>query len=174
MPHLPFGDGGSRAWPAIKAAQFIFCTVEDVLTVFGQSSSTSVDVEVQHGHGRLEGRAFAPLATVGRAFQGSGDTRRTLELENTFLQIERIATLRHVLGPASRRRRPSRFEWTRHGMRLAYFFTAAKASSASLRCSCNVGRVFAAKAFTSGSVPELDSFSNSATSALWSRTISSI
>jgi len=45
-------------------------------------------------------------------------------------------------------------------------------SSIILRCSCSVGSVFVANAFTSGSVAEVDWCMNSATSFLWSASMS--
>ncbi len=80
-------------------AQLAFGVDQDVFLRFRKTRTRPVDIEVQHGHGRLIGRGFSPGAAFGRSFQGKRDAVGALFGEDIWLQIKRIAVARYSTGP---------------------------------------------------------------------------
>ena len=80
---------------------FVFCVT---LKFF----PTSIDVEVEHGHRRLEWRAFPTRAAKGRAFERSGNLPRIRLGEDALLQVQRITALHDISRPFAA------FLWTRY------------------------------------------------------------
>src|SRR5471032_2326733 len=80
VPDLAHLESGSKAhstdafnqqsWlPAERFTQAFLGVIQNGPTRFRQVSSGAIDVEIQHRHGGLERRAFAPVAARGRFLQ---------------------------------------------------------------------------------------------------------
>src|SRR5436190_24068414 len=63
-------------------AQFILGALEHAFAAARQIFAGSIDVEIQHGHCRLIGSAFAPLAPFRRSFQRYRDFFRIVRSKN--------------------------------------------------------------------------------------------
>jgi hypothetical protein len=88
--------------------QFSFGPLQLRFLLGAQFFPTSIDVEVEHGHRRLEWRAFPAPAAESRAFERSGNLPRIRLGEDALLQVQRITALHDISRPFAA------FLWTRY------------------------------------------------------------
>ena len=79
--------------------QLLLGVRQNVFLPCGQSRTGSINVKIQHGHCRLERRAFAAAAAFGGPLQGQRNLPRIAQFEHAFLQIQGIAVTRDRSGP---------------------------------------------------------------------------
>src|SRR3569833_724798 len=84
-----------------RLAQLALCVLERALLSGRQVFAAAVDLEVQHRHGRAERRRLATVTALGRALQGQRDLAGTGFLEDTGLEVHRVARLHDAGGPFS-------------------------------------------------------------------------
>src|SRR5690606_3049691 len=86
------GEEAKTASGAVEgAAQLGLRTFEHLAPVGRQIAAGAVDVEVQHGHGGLQRRAFAPGAGFRRSLQRLRDPGRIVPGEDARLEVESVA-----------------------------------------------------------------------------------
>ena len=81
-------------------AQFTFRLFQNALLSLRQIFAGAIDIEVQHGHGRLIRPRFTALAPFGGAFQRKRNLPRTPGSKHFRLQIQRVAMFGHARRPA--------------------------------------------------------------------------
>src|SRR5262249_43706568 len=99
-------------------AEFTLGTFEPTLLRRGKVLPSAVDVEIQHRHGRLKGRALAPLAALGRALQRCCDSFRIACAENALLEVEGVAPRHNLRRPFPRLARSRASLWRAHSRPL--------------------------------------------------------
>src|SRR5436190_11753748 len=72
--------------------EFILGAFQNPLLLCRKSGAGAVDVKIEHRHGRLIGRSFAPVAAFSRAFQRKRNPAGASLLEHIWFEIQRIAT----------------------------------------------------------------------------------
>jgi hypothetical protein len=70
--------------------QFVFRGIQDLFLPCGKRRPGAIDIKIQHRHGGLIRRAFAPPAPLGRAFQRKRYPPRTPLLENLCFKVQCI------------------------------------------------------------------------------------
>src|SRR5262245_12442183 len=80
-------------------AQLVLGALEGLETRLAEILAGAVDVEVQHRHGRAEGRGLPAMAALGRALQRLGDGSGTALLENAVLKRHGVAALGDARRP---------------------------------------------------------------------------
>src|ERR1700722_12028880 len=86
----------------------------------GQTLAAPVDIKGEHRHRRLERRALAAFAGIGRALERPRDAGGATKSEYALLQIERVTVLGHALRPAFRRCGGFRFRSRWHGLSCTF------------------------------------------------------
>src|SRR6266700_3651323 len=79
--------------------QFAFRFFQNPFALWREMGAGAVDVEIQHRHGGLKGRAFAPLAGFRGPLERGGDPAGASRFENVRFEIEGVALARHFGGP---------------------------------------------------------------------------
>ena len=82
--------------------QFFLCLLEDLELLLGKVLSGPIDVEVEHGHGRLKRCPFTPGTFLGGALERSGDFNGIFQGEYPSLQIQGIALTGDLPRPEAR------------------------------------------------------------------------
>src|SRR3989344_3539095 len=74
-----------------KLPHFLLGSVERPLADCGQAFSRAVDIEIEHGHRRLERRSFSARALFRRALQRPRDLLRVPQRKDAGLRVKRVA-----------------------------------------------------------------------------------
>jgi len=90
---------GPTAGPPIQLPQFFLGFLEDFSLLSGKLLPCTVDIEVEHGHGRAKSRALTATTNVGGVFERKGNPPRIIPREYTLIYIERVAVLGDPLRP---------------------------------------------------------------------------